>query len=41
MEHNGMVMGHPPYFPLDSDDYEQVGSIIAELQSKQAGESQN
>jgi 2,4-dienoyl-CoA reductase-like NADH-dependent reductase (Old Yellow Enzyme family) len=40
MDHNGKVLGHPPYFPLDSDDYERVSGVIAELLSKQAGESQ-
>jgi 2,4-dienoyl-CoA reductase-like NADH-dependent reductase (Old Yellow Enzyme family) len=41
MEHNGKVMGHPPYFPLDSDDYTRVSGAITELLSKQAGDSQN
>jgi hypothetical protein len=40
MDHNGKVLGHPPYFPLDSDDYERVSGVIAELLSKHAGESQ-
>jgi 2,4-dienoyl-CoA reductase-like NADH-dependent reductase (Old Yellow Enzyme family) len=40
MEHNGKLSGHPPYFPLDSDDYTRVSSVITELLSKQAGEAQ-
>ena len=41
MEYNDKVLGQTPYFPLGSDDYERVRSTIAELLSKQAGESQN
>ena len=40
MELNGKVLEHPPYFPLGSDDYERISGAIAELLSKQAGESQ-
>ena len=40
MEFNGKMLGHPPYFPLESDDYEQINRAIAELLAKQAGESQ-
>ena len=41
MELNGKVLGQTPYFPLDTDDYERISGAIAELLSKQAGESQN
>ena len=40
MELNGKVLGQIPYFPLGSDDYERISGAIAELLSKQAGESQ-
>ncbi len=35
MEHNGKVLGHPPYFPLGSDDFEKVRSTVAKLIEKQ------
>jgi 2,4-dienoyl-CoA reductase-like NADH-dependent reductase (Old Yellow Enzyme family) len=38
MEHNGKVLGHPPYFPLASDDFEKVRSTVAKLIEKQAGD---
>jgi len=41
LEYNGRTLGHPPYFPLGSDDYTRVSRLIAQLLAQQAGESQN
>ena len=40
MEFNGKVLGQTPYFPLGSDDYDRINDAIAQLLTKQAGESQ-
>ncbi len=40
MECNGKMLGHPPYFPLGSDDYERVNNTIEELLVKQTTEAQ-
>jgi hypothetical protein len=40
MEYSGKVLSDPPYYPVDSDDYERVSSTIEEMLLKQAGESQ-
>jgi 2,4-dienoyl-CoA reductase-like NADH-dependent reductase (Old Yellow Enzyme family) len=40
MEQNGKVLQQTPYFPLSSDDYAEVRSVIEELLSKQTDESQ-
>ena len=40
MECNGKILGEPPYYPVDSNDYERISSAIEELLLKQAGESQ-
>jgi 2,4-dienoyl-CoA reductase-like NADH-dependent reductase (Old Yellow Enzyme family) len=40
MEFNGKVLRQTPYFPLGSDDYDRINDAIAQLLTKQAGESQ-
>jgi 2,4-dienoyl-CoA reductase-like NADH-dependent reductase (Old Yellow Enzyme family) len=40
MEHNGKLLQQTPYFPLGSDDYDRINDAIAQLLTKQAGESQ-
>ncbi|MGB6972970.1 MAG: NADH:flavin oxidoreductase [Desulfobulbales bacterium] len=39
MEYHGKVLQQSPYFPVGSDDYERISSVIAELLAKQAGDS--
>ncbi len=31
MEFNDKVLGQPPYFPLNTDDYEKVSSVVARI----------
>jgi hypothetical protein len=31
MAFNGKVLGQPPYFPLNSDDYEKVRKAVSKL----------
>jgi hypothetical protein len=40
MECNGNVLEHAPYFPVGSDDYERISTVIARLLTKQTDESQ-
>jgi 2,4-dienoyl-CoA reductase-like NADH-dependent reductase (Old Yellow Enzyme family) len=40
MELNGNVLEHAPYFPVGSDDYERISTVIARLLTKQTDESQ-
>jgi 2,4-dienoyl-CoA reductase-like NADH-dependent reductase (Old Yellow Enzyme family) len=40
MERYGQVLGYPPYFPMDADDYERISRVIAELLVKQISEPQ-
>ncbi len=35
MEHNGKVLGSPPYFPMGSDDYERISGAITALLARQ------
>ncbi len=39
MMRNGRVLDQAPYFPMASDDFSRINSVIAELLAKQAGES--
>jgi 2,4-dienoyl-CoA reductase-like NADH-dependent reductase (Old Yellow Enzyme family) len=41
MEYHGKVLEQSPYFPVGSDDYERISSVIAELLAKQAGDFPN